>query len=412
MADEEITSLESDSEGTEQVDSSSVEAALDNAVVVGEGGDGGGVGSVESSGDDCPECKSGSPAWMATFADMATLLMAFFVLILSFSDTEVPRFEYINGSIEFAFGVKKLIPKIEIPKARSLITETFTPNEAAPTVLEDPRQRELDRSAENLIRRTETSPERFVEDLENTKIALSDQIASGLVTVTTDGAQIIVKVNNSDVAGSEFGNGEDSEGTASQVLIETAAIVAEVQSTTTQEIGIYLSDVDGPEEIENDEELIYAAQVNEERLNNRFENIKANLNAEINNGLLEVEKEGEEVVIRIASQGSFNSGSAEVAQSFTATLDQVGETINQESGSVRIEGHTDNIPVAFSDRYNSNWDLSAARAASVAAYLTSSAELSDERVEVLGFADTLPLASNDSSEGRSRNRRIEIRIAN
>ena len=118
------------------------------------------------------------------------------------------------------------------------------------------------------------------------------------------------------------------------------------------------------------------------------------------------------MVIRIASQGSFTSGSAEVAQSFTATLDQVGETINQESGNVRIEGHTDNIPVAFSDRFTSNWDLSAARAASVAAYLTNSAQLSDERVQVLGFADTLPLASNDSSEGRSRNRRIEIRIAN
>ena len=407
MADEEITSEDAKSEVADEVDSSALEAA---AAAASEGGDG--VGSTAASAEECPECKTGSPAWMATFADMATLLMAFFVLILSFSDTEIPRFEYINGSIQFAFGVKKLIPKIEIPKARSLITENFTPNEAAPTVIENPRQRELDRDAEELIRRTQTSPERFMEELESTKIALSDQIASGLVTVTTDGAQIIVKVNNNDVSGSEFGSGEDSEGTASQVLIDTAAIVAEVQSTTTREIGIYLSDVEGPEEVESDEDLIYAAQVNEDRLNNRFENIKANLNAEINNGLLEVEKEGDEVVIRIASQGSFTSGSAEVAQSFTATLDQVGETINQESGNVRIEGHTDNIPVAFSDRFTSNWDLSAARAASVAAYLTNSAQLSNERVQVLGFADTLPLASNDSSEGRSRNRRIEIRIAN
>ena len=409
MADEEITSEDAKNEVADEVDSSALEAAADGAAAASEGG---GVGSTAASAEDCPECKTGSPAWMATFADMATLLMAFFVLILSFSDTEIPRFEYINGSIQFAFGVKKLIPKIEIPKARSLITENFTPNEAAPTVIENPRQRELDRDAEELIRRTQTSPERFMEELESTKLALSDQIASGLVTVTTDGAQIIVKVNNNDVSGSEFGSGEDSEGTASQVLIDTAAIVAEVQSTTTREIGIYLSDVEGPEEVESDEDLIYAAQVNEDRLNNRFENIKANLNAEINNGLLEVEKEGDEVVIRIASQGSFTSGSAEVAQSFTATLDQVGETINQESGNVRIEGHTDNIPVAFSDRFTSNWDLSAARAASVAAYLTNSAQLSNERVQVLGFADTLPLASNDSSEGRSRNRRIEIRIAN
>ncbi|MGB0559796.1 MAG: OmpA family protein [Pseudohongiellaceae bacterium] len=409
MAEDEATLPEDENEATEQeVDSSALEAAVDQAVEA----DGGGVGSSEGGGESCPECKKGSPPWMATFADMATLLMAFFVLILSFSDTEVPRFEYINGSIQFAFGVKKLIPKIEIPKARSVIVETFTPNEAAPTVLDDPRQRELDRDAENLVRRTKTEPERFIEDLEKTKIALSDQISSGLVTVSTDGSQIVVKVNNADAAGADFGSGESSEGTASQVLVETAAIVAEVQSTTTREIGIYLSDVDGPEEVESSEELIFASQFNEERLNNRFENIKADLNSEINNGLLEVEREGDEVVIRIASQGSFNSGSAVVAQSFTTTLDRVGDTISQESGDVRIEGHTDNIPVAFSDTFNSNWDLSAARAASVAAYLTSSSELLEERIEVLGFADTLPLASNDSADGRSRNRRIEIRIAN
>jgi chemotaxis protein MotB len=231
------------------------------------------------------------------------------------------------------------------------------------------------------------------------------------VTVTTDGQQIIVKVNNNVVAGADFGSGENDEGTVSQILIETATIVAEVQSTTVQEVSIYLSDIDTTEETETDEDRIYSGQIAEERQNNRYENIRANLNTEISNGLLEVEREGDEVVIRIAGQGSFNSGSAVVAQSFTTTLDQVGVTINQESGSVRIEGHTDNIPVGFSDTFASNWDLSAARAASVAAYLTGESELSDERVEVMGFADTLPIASNDSSEGRSRNRRIEIRIA-
>ena len=408
MADNETTSTDTDIEVTDQVDSAALEAAVDNALAAGIGGS----GTSGAGGEDCPECKPGAPGWMATFADMATLLMAFFVLILSFSDTELPRFEYINGSIQYAFGVKKLIPRVEIPAARSILVEDFTPNEAAPTVISNPRQRELDRDADILVRRTETSPERFLEDLENTKIALSDQIASGLVTVTTDGQQIIVKVNNNEAAGADFGSGENDEGAVSQILIETATIVAQVQSTTSQEVSIYLSDIDTMEDSETDEDRIYLGQLAEEQQNNRYENIRADLNTEISNGLLEVEREGDEVVIRIAGQGSFDSGSARVAQSFTTTLDQVGATINQESGRVRIEGHTDNIPVGFSDTFTSNWDLSAARAASVAAYLTGESELPDERVEVIGFGETLPIASNDSSEGRSRNRRIEIRIAN
>ena len=57
---------------------------------------------------DCPKCPPpGAPAWMATFADMATLLMAFFVLILSFAEFNVPKFKQISGSLREAFGVRK-----------------------------------------------------------------------------------------------------------------------------------------------------------------------------------------------------------------------------------------------------------------------------------------------------------------
>ena len=54
--------------------------------------------------EECPACEVGAPAWMATFADMATLLMAFFVLILSFASVNVPKFEQVAGSIKLAFG--------------------------------------------------------------------------------------------------------------------------------------------------------------------------------------------------------------------------------------------------------------------------------------------------------------------
>jgi chemotaxis protein MotB len=125
----EAEELEPSTEGIE----SAIEA-IEQAAAGGGGGD-------EEKPEGCPECKSGAPGWMATFADMATLLMAFFVLLLSFSDTELPKFEQINGSLQNAFGVKKIIPKIQIPSARSLVVENFTPAEAERTLIENPRQR-------------------------------------------------------------------------------------------------------------------------------------------------------------------------------------------------------------------------------------------------------------------------------
>ena len=66
---------------------------------------------IEEEEEECPKCPPvGAPAWMATFADMATLLMAFFVLILSFAEFNVPKFKQISGSLKNAFGVQKIVP--------------------------------------------------------------------------------------------------------------------------------------------------------------------------------------------------------------------------------------------------------------------------------------------------------------
>ena len=67
----------------------------------------------EQEEEECPKCPpAGAPAWMATFADMATLLMAFFVLILSFAEFNVPKFKQISGSLKNAFGVQKVVPVV------------------------------------------------------------------------------------------------------------------------------------------------------------------------------------------------------------------------------------------------------------------------------------------------------------
>ena len=83
----------------------------------------------EEEEEKCPECPAkGAPAWMATFADMATLLMAFFVLILSFAEFNVPKFKQISGSMKNAFGIQRVIPVVEQPKGTTILSLNFSPN--------------------------------------------------------------------------------------------------------------------------------------------------------------------------------------------------------------------------------------------------------------------------------------------
>ncbi|MDA9185038.1 OmpA family protein [Gammaproteobacteria bacterium] len=365
----------------------------------------------DDEGEDCPECKGGAPAWMATFADMATLLMAFFVLLLSFSDTELPKFEKINGSIQDAFGIKKIIPKITIPAARSMVAEVFTPADAERTLIDNPRQRALDPDKEFLIQKTKTDSQDYLQELEAVKAALSEQIEKGEVEVSADGEKIVVSMIRSQEGGDAFGVGEEVDGVATQALIDVAAIVTEVQSLVTTEIGIAITS--NPTAAANtgggDSTLVSTTNGDSAE---RIKEVRADLKAEIEQGLLEVEEEGDMIVIRIASQGSFESGSARLEAGFLSTLAQISNTIEEGSSKVRVEGHTDNVPIGFSETFNSNWDLSAARAASVASYLGNESRLSENQLEVVGFADTVPIEDNSTPAGRTRNRRIEIKIPN
>jgi len=363
---------------------------------------------------ECPPCKGGAPGWMATFADMATLLMAFFVLLLSFSDTELPKFEQINGSIKAAFGVKRLVPTINIPMARSLIVEDFSPALAQRTLLDQQRQQAIDPNAEFLIRRTQENREAapVEEELKVVQAALAEPIERGEVQVRVEDEMIVVEYSATSSGGGAGGSGQQqaAAGLVSQQLLEVASIITQVQSEVTSEIQLQrLSTTTDADEL--DEPAIdnrASAASGKAGDSDRYNEIKASLQSQIDRGLVEVEKVGDEVIIRLASQGSFVSGSAELDPGFMPLLSEVGSTLGAGSGRIRVEGHTDNIPVAFSQQFNSNWDLSAGRSASVAAYFSGQLGIASERLEVSGFADTKPLESNDNANGRARNRRIEI----
>lgn len=131
------------------------------------------------------------------------------------------------------------------------------------------------------------------------------------------------------------------------------------------------------------------------------------LEERIANGQLEIETRGRQIVIRIREKGSFASASAVLAEDYYDVIDEIRAVLMLKSGRVAVEGHTDSLPISNA-QFRSNWDLSAMRAASVATQLMWGGYLEPRRFAVSGFADTRPLVSNDSAEGRARNRRVEI----
>lgn len=133
------------------------------------------------------------------------------------------------------------------------------------------------------------------------------------------------------------------------------------------------------------------------------------LSEEIANGEVEVETKGRQIVLRIREKGSFSSGSARLADRYIPLLQEVRNVLATKEGAIAVQGHTDNIPMR-SAKFRSNWELSASRAVSVAEQLFSGNILDPARFVVSGYGSTRPLDSNDTSEGRAKNRRVEIVI--
>ncbi|MDF2178028.1 flagellar motor protein MotB [Aliiglaciecola sp. CAU 1673] len=103
-----------------------------------------------SDEQECPKCPAGLPAWMATFADLMSLLMCFFVLLLAFSEMDVLKFKQIAGSMKFAFGVQNKIEVKDIPKGTSVIAMEFRPGRPDPTPIENIQQQTIEMTQQML----------------------------------------------------------------------------------------------------------------------------------------------------------------------------------------------------------------------------------------------------------------------
>jgi chemotaxis protein MotB len=231
---------------------------------------------------DCPKVDPGAPKWVVTFGDLMSLLLCFFVLLLSFSEMDRQKYKQVAGSLEKAFGVQRKNRVMEIPKGMKLIAKDFDQEAIATRIKED-----LGREIDHLI-----------------KDSLSDL--------------------------------------KDQISLESG---------------------------EN------------------------------------------EVIIRLMGESTFDSGKDKIRPQLKPLLKKVGTILNASEGDISVAGHTDNVPIRRGP-FRTNLRLSAARASAVAEFLVAEVRIDPRRISTMGFGEYRPIESNDSAQGRQKNRRVEIILGN
>ncbi len=227
------------------------------------------------------ECKCpppGLPAWMGTFADLMSLLMCFFVLLLSFSEMDVLKFKQIAGSMKFAFGVQNKIEVKDIPKGTSIIAQEFRPGKPEPTPIEVIQQQTMEMTQQML------------------EFQAGDETSAG---------------GRQEQRGTERGG--QSQSTADEMS-------AQAMQKAKDEL----------------------EQASQEQVNDLVKKIADQLEQQIQDGAIELESLGQQVIIRIRENGSFPSGSAFLQPQFKPIMREIGLLLNTVPGEIMISGNTDN----------------------------------------------------------------------
>jgi chemotaxis protein MotB len=148
-----------------------------------------------------------------------------------------------------------------------------------------------------------------------------------------------------------------------------------------------------------------------QRLTKTQEDLTKSLQAQIDKGDIKIKQVRDRLTINMVEKVLFNSGQAQVKPEGLKVLKQVADvlkTVNDKQ--IRIEGHTDNVPIGgkLKQKFPTNWELSTARATNVVRYFIEQGGVNRESFEAVGYADTKPVADNETDAGRTENRRIEI----
>lgn len=236
---------------------------------------------------ESPEEDKGAPRWVVTFGDLMSLLLCFFVLLLSFSEMDRQKYKMVAGSMAKAFGIQRKIKANDSPKGATMVSLSFD---------------------QDLV------PQHKREEY----IALQTMEALG-------------------------------------------------------------------------EDLKKALEGKLKGLEDK----------------VEIEVNGNQTMIRLQGGATFDSGRARIKPSMVPILEEIGRRLKTTDGDIIVAGHTDNVPI-YGGRFESNLKLSIGRAAEVAEFMIDQVGIPPERISTMGFGKYRPAYTNDTEEGREKNRRVEI----
>lgn len=250
--------------------------------------------------------KKGAPKWMATFADMSTLLMTFFVLMLSMASIDIAEFREMLGSVKEAFGVDA---------------------------------------------KTHGDYQAVVDD--NVKV----------------------------------------------VVVEKHRPLVDEQQDQSER-----PDVDYENEFAN--AVAQAEAIEQAKQEQAVSDIRRAIDQTDMGDMAEIQSGKNGIRVRVKGALLFDPGQASLKATASPFMDGLVVVLKKFSYFLLVEGHTDSIPIS-TDRFPSNWELSGARASAVLRHLIDM-QIDPRRLTCVGLSDNFPLASNSSSEGRAKNRRVEF----
>ena len=336
-----------------------------------------------------------APPWIVTFADLVILLMCFFVLMLSFSRMNDATFASVSSSIRNSF--KGSADEGEAAPATSTSTSdiSFLPatNDALQLApLEKPDDETLT---------GEISPA-LLADARRLNSALHEWIDRDLVEIFPTDTRIVIRFDTT-------GTGDTvSRKLAANGMLAAMERIGELTPTLESEIAITGAT----------SALLEAARRSDPETIIRVDNsaiydvertARSRLRDPLEKRTIRIDGRGQSLLISMGTEGAFGSGDAQLTPRAKQLIKKISEVAKETDTQIVVSGHTDDVPISNS-RYQDNWDLSAARAIAVVREMVRVHRIDAERVRAQGFADTKPVAPNDSRANRLLNRRIEISL--